>query len=248
VVRYLQALTRMHKYSRLLIILILLTSCDKKLIKQTETKSTKEDSIQRAYHIGTMNKVSGKILGKEYHAFCTDDTYSSCVTNSKNDTLIKDKNLNPIPEFIDFDKDGIVDIAFKSNLENQYDLIKFDTITNKFKKVKDFDKFLEPKKINNSNYWFGYHAAGCADECWESDLFYLDNFEAKRIGNISKYYIDESGNFEFVISRVSNDKLIPIKHLDKKSVEKWEENKFEAIESYWIKNYKNFTKPAGNSG
>lgn len=201
---------------------------------------TSKDSITRAYHIGTANKVSGKILGIEYHAFWDENEYSGCITNSKNDTLVKDKSLNSNPEFTDFDQDDLTDIVFRSNIKNEYDLIKFDTLTKRFRKVENFNKFPDPKRIANSKYWFSYHSAGCADECWESDLFYVENYKAVKIGNISKYYIDENGNIDFTINKVIKGKLISLQHIDKKLAVDWEKDKFESIENYWKANYVKF--------
>lgn len=231
-----------------MILLFLITSCDKKVTKQKDVQWTKEDSLKRAYHIGSINKVSGKILGNEYFAFSLDSDYSGCITNPKNDTLFKDQDLNSRPQFIDFDKDGITDVIFKSNIENEYDFIKFDIKAKVFRKVEGFKNFPEPKRIAKSKYWFSYHRGGCADQCWESDLFYIDNFQTIRIGNISKYYVDENGNLDFTISKVEKDKLIILERLSEQAVTEWEKNKFEAIEKFWKDNFEKFTKPAGNSG
>src|SRR4051812_29344259 len=118
------------KHIKFLTLMILFSSCHEKGRIKTEpdVNWSKEDSISREYQIGTINKVTGKILGTKYHAFCTEDKFVGCITNSKNDTLFKDKELNPKPEFRDLDQDGITDILFKGNIKDVYDLIKYDSL------------------------------------------------------------------------------------------------------------------------
>lgn len=231
------------KHITTLIFLILFLSCKNTNKKNIESRRfTENDSLDRSYNIGTINKVSGKILGIDYNAFCTYDDYIGCITNSKKDTLFKDETLNPNPEFIDFDKDGLIDITFKANIADEYDLIKFDTLVKGFRKVEGFNKYARPKKIENSKYWYSYHTVGCADQCWESDLFYIDKFKTIRIGNISQNVMDGNGNINLTINNVNKDTLIPFQHLNEKSVAEWEKNKFESIERYWKENHTKFAK------
>lgn len=193
--------------------------------------STTQDSIQRAYFIGTTNKVSGEILGNTYYAFCREDNYYGCVTNEKNDTVFKDSNIEAKPRFIDFNKDGVTDIMFKSNVGDEYDFIVFDIESKSFKKIKDFDKYPAPIKMGNSNYYYSYYHEGCADHCWGSDLFYIKDYRAVRIGNISKS-IDEDGK-EFLMScTIRNEMKLIFKQYDQKTMNECEKNKWKFLADF----------------
>jgi len=235
-----------------LMLFFLFISCNKSTTKKGESqkkikaKSTVVDLVNRSYNIGTFHKVSGKILGLEYHAFLNENNDDACIINSKNDTLFKDNNLGANPIFIDFDKDGITDVLFKSNIIDVYDFIKFDPITNQFKKIEGFNEFPEPQKIGNSKYWFSYQSNGCADGCWESNLFFINNFKTIKIGTILKDAgYDESSKKVFkslTINKVANNKVILFKSFDHKLIQEWEKNKFKSIKKYWNENYSKFVK------
>ena len=219
-----------------LILILVNVSCEKKkttkIIEDIKVqKLSILDSIERSYHIGTLNKITGEINKIKYNAFIRDDNYTGYITTENNDTIFKDSELETNPRFEDFDKDGITDILFKSNIEDCYSLIQFNQQTSKFIKVENFNLYPEPTSIKNSKYYYSYHSSGCADYCWESDLFLIENFRTIKIGTISKF--DEDLN----INKINNSKPFLFK-----KVKKYEGNKFEFIKRYWEKNYLKFKK------
>ena len=110
------------------------------------------------------------------------------ILNDKSDTIYKHNDFATNGfEFEDFDNDGTLDIRLYqiSNVGGLSELIMFDKNSKEFKNVENFTRFFEPTKPKKTKLWYSYHRSGCADINWDSDLFYIHNFKAIRIGNIS---------------------------------------------------------------
>jgi len=143
-------------------------------------------------------------------------------------------------EFEDFDGDGTKDIRmhFVSNIDGYSELIMFDKDRQIFKAVKHFELFPEPEKISGTKYWYSYHSSGCADSNWDSDLFYIKNFEAIAIGTISgKFCVDEAAK-GISIYKLNLFKPTLIQHL-KEEPDKYSD-KWDFIKGYWNDNYNTF--------
>jgi hypothetical protein len=128
-----------------------------------------------------------------------------------------------------------------------YFLYLFDSKANRFKKVKDFDKFPEAIKLrSNPKYYYSYHRAGCADANWISDLFTITNFKAIQVGHIDAQGCDFEKELYPQVIRVykvtnnseQNGRLIS--KLPYVKTLKEFEDKWEFLNKYWEKNYAKF--------
>jgi hypothetical protein len=184
------------------------------------------------------------ILGQNYTAIYRDDDYFF-VINAKSDTVFRNKELCPFFEFEDFDKDGYKDIRFHymSNTPSIQDLVLFDKRTKKFKKVIDFNNYPTPEKIIGTKYYYSYHRSGCADMNWDSDLFFIDNFQTFRIGNIAGRECNNRDEKDGIyINKVKKGKEILYKTLPIKTIEKYKDYKWGFIKEYWKENYTIFER------
>jgi len=164
------------------------------------------------------------------------------VLGSKGDTLSKERGLYHQFEFDDFNGDGLDDIRvhYVTNLPIE-DLLMFDSSRKKFRKVLDFSKYPEPQTIPGTNYYYSYHRSGCADADWDSDLFFIENFKAIRIGNIAGRQCQNRDEKDGIyISGIFGENSKPIAILPIDVIEKYEGNKWDFIKDYWSKNYRRF--------
>ena len=185
---------------------------------------------------------SATINKKKYIGFLKEDAFY--LINSKGDTVIKQEDYYMMWEFKDFNKDGHKDVILHHSSNTGYvlDLFIFLPTTNKFKKVKDFDNFPAPEQIKGTKFYYSYHKSGCGDMNWDSDLFYIDNFKAIRIGNIAGRQCDNrDGEKDAVyIHKVYGDKEKLFKTLPIDTIGKYKDFKWGFIKEYWTKNYKLF--------
>jgi hypothetical protein len=125
------------------------------------------------------------IEGIHYKAiFKTNDNFY--ILDSNENIVFKSNDYSRSFEFVDFDNDGMKDILFSyiSNIPLK-DLLLYDINNKGFTPVEDFSKYPEPIKIKCTKYYYSYHKSGCADMIWDSDLFFIQNFTAVPLGNIS---------------------------------------------------------------
>lgn len=125
------------------------------------------------------------ITGKKYIGFFNGKNY--LMLNAKGDTLIKLKDDFMYSEFKDINNDGYTDVILhhSGNTPLVLELLLYVPALRRFRQVKNFSDFPDPVKIKGTKYYYSYHKSGCADLNWDSDLFYIENFRAIRIGNIS---------------------------------------------------------------
>jgi len=182
------------------------------------------------------------VAAKKYIGYIKDQTYF--LLNSKGDTLIKKEDPYIYAEFKDFNKDGYKDIIlhYSSNAAMVLDLFLYLPTLNKFKEVKDFREFPAPERIIGTKYYYSYHKSGCADMNWDSDLFYIKDFKAISIGNISGRQCDnQDGRKDAVyISKVRGDREVLFKTLPIDTIWKYKDFKWGFIKEYWTKNYRLF--------
>jgi hypothetical protein len=150
--------------------------------------------------------------------------------------------------FLDFDKDGYIDIQtvyFGNNLT--YYLYLFDPKTNRFKSAEGFDKYPEALQLkSNSKYYYSYHRAGCADANWVSDLFKIVNFRTIQVGHIygqgCDFEVKQNPQVIEIYKVLNNDEekgrliaKLPYLKFIPNFGDKWD-----FIRKYWNKNHKQF--------
>jgi hypothetical protein len=182
------------------------------------------------------------VEGKKYLGFFNDQTYY--LLNAKGDTLLRKKDYYFDAEFKDFNKDGHQDIIlhYSSNTSMVLDLFLYTPTTGKFREIKKFRDFPAPEQIKGTKFYYSYHKTGCADMNWDSDLFYIDNFNAIRIGNIAGRQCNNRDGLKdaVYIYKVRNDKEKLFKKLPIEIIWKSKDLKWGFINEYWTKNYKLF--------
>jgi hypothetical protein len=181
------------------------------------------------------------ILGEKYTGFGTKEL-KLVVLNSKGDTVLNQTDSYFEFEFHDFNSDSLDDIVVHrlSNVPGIQDLLLFDQARMGFIIVSGFDKFPDSKSVQGTNYYYSYHRSGCADNFWDSDLFYIDNFETHLLGNISGNECE--GEKEIVVSRSIDGRREILDKFPVDILEKYEDHKWGFILDYWTKNYSKFRK------
>eukprot|EP01132_Coremiostelium_polycephalum_P020907 gene20907-24848_t len=117
------------------------------------------------------------------------------VIKENRDTIFTRNDFSPDFEFKDFNGDGYKDIIihYRTNVPGIEDLLLYAADEKTFKEVLDFQSFPAPEKIKGTDYYYSYHRSGCADMNWTSDLFYIKNYKAIRIGTIEGYECGNAG-------------------------------------------------------
>lgn len=182
------------------------------------------------------------IAGKKYIGFFNDQTYY--LLNPKGDTVLRKKGYYFDAEFKDFNKDGHQDIIlhYSSNTPIVLDLFLYVPTTGKFREIKNFRDFPAPEQIKGTKFYYSYHKSGCADMNWDSDLFYIENFKAIRIGHIAGRQCDNRDDMKdaVYIYKVRSDKEKLFNTLPIDTIWKYKDYKWDFIREYWTKNYKVF--------
>jgi hypothetical protein len=181
------------------------------------------------------------IQGKKYTGFLTSNGFQ--LLNSKNQTYLTHQGSYFTWELKDFNKDGYEDIFLDKggNTPERFDLLLYVPGTKSFRQVKGFENFPSPVKIGITKYYYSYHKSGCADANWDSDLFYISNFTAIRIGNISGRQCANSGSKDgLYINKFRNERKILFKTFNIDTINKYKDHKWGFIEEYWNKNYQLF--------
>ena len=204
-----------------------------------KTQITPLDSA--AYSVRRIKIHDAKFIGG-----IKDDTFF--LTSLKGRVILKNAGSYSTWRFEDFDGDGFKDILLvnSGNTPDLMDLYLYQTGTNRFVPVKDFSDFPAPERIKGTPYYYSYHHSGCADENWDSDLFYLRKFKAVRLGNIAGVACagGEQKEGTIYINRIHGSSLIPIKKYPISVIEKYKEYKWGFIKQYWKRNYKLFQEKA----
>ncbi|MEO3408114.1 hypothetical protein AAFN85_29640 [Mucilaginibacter sp. CAU 1740] len=116
-------------------------------------------------------------------------------------------------KFIDFDRDGYKDllIEYFSNTPGDNALFLYNKSMRNFTEVKNFGSFAAATRLGNTNLYYSYERAGCADMNWNSDLFKINNYKAIAIGHIAGLGCEGDKEVGVFISKVKGEKLLPIK-------------------------------------
>jgi len=155
-------------------------------------------------------------------------------------TLYRNENNPSEFVFTDFNEDGFLDIElhFMTNVPDVNEILIFNPELKNFTEIENFSSFPSATKIKNTVYYYSYHRSGCADNNWDSDLFYLKENRAIKIGNIHTIECDNENDNGIYIYKVNgeNKKQLNLIPIEKKDFE----NKWEFIKKYWTENYKEF--------
>lgn len=170
------------------------------------------------------------------------NSYAQIIRKETDTTTIVDMSGNI--EILKFNSDEHLDITLTfigNNIVTE--LYLFDEDNLEYRKVESFEWFPEAKQLaSNPYYYFSYHRSGCADMNWGSDLFYIEDFKAKRLGNISGIgCISDEKNGIIEVSNVkTQDSLSIFEILPIDTIETYDKYKWGFIEDYWGKNLKFF--------
>ncbi|WP_259017122.1 hypothetical protein [Emticicia fluvialis] len=231
----------------LLIVLLLDGSCKQ---KNSKVKSIQEPSVVAAeldVPIATrndtiLNTVTDYVEGRRFVITCYSG-YNLILQNEKGHTIYQDSVYSPKQDFLDFNGDGYKDILidYMTNTPGIQDFLLYDITNKTYKKVIYFQRFPSAQRIGNTKYYYSYHRSGCADYNWDSDLFYIKNYEAVRIGNISgRECNDASIKDGIYINKLINEEKIEIQKLPIGIIKEYKDYKWGFIAQYWRKNYKKF--------
>ncbi len=181
------------------------------------------------------------IVGKQYIGHL--DQWGFCLTEPRGDTIL---NL-PQSDYFDFksedfNKDGFKDLYLElgGNMPERYALYLFVLSTGKFKELKNFSDFPSAQLVPGTTCYYSYYRSGCADNAWGSYLFYIRDYTAVKAGKIKGEGCgidDRIDIFKVVHNRESFIMRLPLN-----TVEKYRDNKWGFIKSYWLKNYEKFLK------
>lgn len=180
------------------------------------------------------------VKGKTYTGFLNPSGFY--LADIKNKTVVFQPGDYFTWEMKDFDGDGNKDLFLDKggNTPEWYDVLVFVS-ADRYKKVDGFHLFPAPTQIKGTPYFYSYHKSGCADNNWDSDLFYVKNFKAIRIGNISGNACENSGTKGGVyINKVRGERTTRLKTLPVDTLATYKDYKWGFIKSYWTKNYKLF--------
>ena len=113
--------------------------------------------------------------------------FSLIILNEKFDTIYKHNDFIDEYKITDFNNDGYQDIEldYITNVPGIVDVLLFDLTSGKFQIIEELGNYPSSIKIKNSEYYYSYERAGCADYNWESNLFYISDYKCFKIGNIT---------------------------------------------------------------
>jgi hypothetical protein len=200
--------------------------------------SAQKNEAVKVDTIETYSFKTATIQGEKYIGYLTDKGFH--VENSKGVVVLTSPGDYFMWEFKDLNKDGYKDIVLTkpSNISEVFDLILYVPAIKTFKVIENFSSFPAPEKIGGTKYYYSYHKSGCADMNWDSDLFYIQNYKATRLGNISGRQCGDSGIKDGVyINKVHKGQKTLFKTLPIDALKKYDEFKWGFIKDYWTKNY-----------
>lgn len=162
--------------------------------------------------------------------------------NQKDDPTLGFEDFDEF-EITDFDADGLVDILVTTltNAGDTYTMITYDKPSHAFHAIKNLSDYPNAEKLANTPYYYSYHKSGCADEDWDSDLFYIKDFHAIKIATISGRGCNShetKNSINIYNTKNGKDQLIEQLPLDR--IEDYPDNKWGFIKDYWTKNYTKF--------
>lgn len=180
------------------------------------------------------------ILSNHYQALVTQDFILYIIANQQ-DTVFAKTDLPPHQEFIDFNSDGYKDLAVYhgGNGSDRMEIVLFDPQTEQFVYVENFADYPAPKAIPGTPYFYSYNRSGCADQNWDSNLFYLQASKAVSLGNISGKGCEgeEKGIY---VNRLQGNDLLLLEKFPMEILDEYKDYKWGFIEDYWHRNWGKF--------
>jgi hypothetical protein len=164
------------------------------------------------------------------------------TSNSKELDTIYYNGLSSI-DFIDFNNDKNIDILVSYIGNNPTkELYLFDPKNNDFKFIDAFINFCDSKPLkSNTQYYYSYQRAGCADQNWVSDIFTINNFKIIHLGHIYGMSCDDSYKIIEIYKITDNNEKIKL--IEKLPYDKniaTNKDKWDFIENYWNTCYEKF--------
>jgi len=123
------------------------------------------------------------------------------------------------------------------------ELYLFDSLSSAYVFVEDFISFPQATSLEaDTNYYYSYRRAGCADMNWQSDLFYIKNFKTYQLGSIYGQGCDFEDTPRLIeISKVdSSGKDVALETLPIEAISNFQDYKWGFIKNYWNKNLVRF--------
>jgi hypothetical protein len=141
-------------------------------------------------------------------------------------------------EVSDFNKDGECDIRV-INAYNGDHLYLFDTLTDRFRKVKGFGAYPEAKSVKaHAGFYYSYHRAGCADMNWVSDLFKIEDFRTIHIAQMDAEGCDSP--YHVNVYKINGAGKSRVAKMPYERVFSYNGDKWEFIAAWWYKNCSKF--------
>jgi hypothetical protein len=146
----------------------------------------------------------------------------------------------------DLDEDGNDDIILHhvTNVPGIEEVVRYSSQRGRFVEVVGFTSFPASEQIEGTGLFYSYHRSGCADLNWDSDLFYLQDTAAVRIGNM---HGEGCEDVSVPMIRVSKfpDALVPERSVQVDSMTfdptcSGSQSKWGIIEEYWTSNWRTF--------
>jgi hypothetical protein len=185
---------------------------------------------------------SALINGEKYRAIYRTDEFLY-IQDSNDNVVFKSNDYYPDFEFVDFNNDGYKDLMINhlSNVSAIKDMIIYDIKSKMFKPIEHFSEYPDPKPISGTKYFYSYHRSGCADRNWDSDLFYIENFKAIRIGNIAGRECEDMDEKNGIyINKIKGNKTENVITLPIGMINEFKDYKWGFILDYWTRNYRYF--------
>jgi hypothetical protein len=169
------------------------------------------------------------------------DQFGFLLLTEKGDTVLSLPQKSYFAfKFKDFNRDGYSDIYLDwgGNSVEKYSLYVFVPTTKKFREISHFSDFPAAIQIKGTKYYYSYSKAGCADNTWISNLFYIQNTTAISVGYING---DGCGIKDGIyIYKVKAGKKNLIRTMPLNTIEKYKQKKWGFIKDYWTKNFQKF--------
>ena len=219
-----------------LLILATLFSCKQSVKEKQAATVVFKDTIPAIYD--SVFKVSNMVLSAQILKE-RETLYSLKTLDGK--IIIEPADHYAGLEILDINKDGYNDIRIfeVSNTPNQCQNYFFIPKDKSFRKIKGSN--LDIKLLPNTNLYYSYNRAGCADMNWESHLSKIEDFEEINIGMIQAHDCDDKNDGISFYKIITYDKVIKIDQRPDPNFEiEGKNNKSDYIEKYWLKNYKKY--------
>ncbi len=191
----------------------------------------------------TILKIESAVIDNMLYRASISSDYSLQIKDSTETVVFTLNNTYPNFEFRDYDQDGYKDLIIShiSNVPGREDRIRYNPNLERFILIEGFSDYPNALRIEGTKYLYSYHRSGCADKNWDSDLFYIENHQTVKIGNIAGRECDDDGVEDGIyIYKLHQDKLDLIQTIHIDTINKYQDYKWGFIADYWNKKYLEF--------